>query len=116
MILIKIRFMIPGRERVDVGRVPGGGNPYFPVGTAYTAADGTPDLYQYNDLPVAFDAHVNVGEIPYTPPTFAGGQAPTLGARDIDDVVAFLCTLTDGYDPSNPARYNAPAQCQPGAK
>jgi cytochrome c peroxidase len=91
-----------------------GGNPYFPVGTPYTAADGTPDLYQYNDLPVAFDANVNVGEIPYTPPTFAGGQAPTLGAQDIDDVVAFLCTLTDGYDPSNPAAYDVPAQCQPG--
>jgi len=93
-----------------------GGNPYFPIGTPYTAADGTPDLYQYNDLPVAFDANVNVGEVPYTPPTFAGGQAPTLTARDIDDVVAFLCTLTDGYDPSTPAAYPVPAQCQPGAK
>jgi cytochrome c peroxidase len=93
-----------------------GGNPYFPVGTPYTAADGGPDLYEYNDLPVAFDANVNIGEIPYTPPTFAGGQAPTLSEQDIDDVVAFLCTLTDGYDPDNPAAYNVPAQCQPGAK
>jgi hypothetical protein len=24
-----------------------------------------------------------------------------------------LCTLTDGYDPSNPSAYNVPAQCQP---
>ena len=93
-----------------------GGNPYFPVGTAYVTANGTPDLYQYNDLPVEFGANVNIGEIPYTPPTFAGGQAPTLTAAEIDDVVAFLCTLTDGYDPQKPAAYNMPTQCQPGAE
>ncbi len=93
-----------------------GGNPYAPVGTFYIAADGTPDLYQYNDLPVAYDANVNVGEVPYTPPTFAGGQAPTLDSDEINDIVAFLCTLTDGYDPANPAAYNLPTQCQnPGA-
>ena len=86
------------------------------MGTFYIAADGSPDLYQYNDLPVAFDANVNIGEIPYTPPTFAGGQAPTLTAAEIDDVIAFLCTLTDGYDPNNPGAYNIPAQCQPQAQ
>jgi cytochrome c peroxidase len=89
------------------------GNPYFPVGTFYLNADGTPDLYQYNDLPVDFDANVNIAEVPYTPPTFSGGQAPTLTATEIDAVVAFLCTLTDGYDPANPSVYNVPAQCQP---
>jgi hypothetical protein len=92
-----------------------GGNPYFPVGTAYVTAAGTPDVNQYNDLPVDFDANVNIGEIPYTPPTFAGGQAPTLSSADIDDVVAFLCTLTDGFDPTNPSAYNVPAQCAAGA-
>jgi cytochrome c peroxidase len=90
-----------------------GGNPYQAVGTFYTAADGTPDLYEYNDLPAQYDANVNVGEVPYTPPTFGGGQAPTLDAQDIDDIVAFLCTLTDGFDPQNPSAYNVPAQCQP---
>jgi len=92
-----------------------GGNPYEAVGTFYTAANGTPDLYEYNDLPVEYDANVNVGEVPYTPPTFGGGQAPTLSAADIDDIVAFLCTLTDGFDPQNPTAYNVPAQCQPTA-
>jgi cytochrome c peroxidase len=94
--------------------VPAGrdGNPYFSVGTFYVNADGTPDLYEYNDLPVAFDANVNIGEVPYTPPEFSGGQSPTLTAAEIDAVVAFLCTLTDGYDPANPAAYNVPAQCQ----
>src|SRR5262249_35177455 len=43
-----------------------GGNPYEAVGTFYVAADGTPDLYQYNDLPAAFDANVNASEPPYT--------------------------------------------------
>ena len=87
-------------------------NPYVSVGTFYTAADGTPDLYEYNDLPVAFDANVNIGEVPYTPPAAAGGQAPTLTAAEIADVIAFLCTLTDGYDPSNPETYTNPPQCQ----
>lgn len=97
--------------------VPAGptGNPYQAVGTFYIGADGQPDLYEYNDLPVAYDAGVNSGENPYTLPSFAGGAAPTLDGSEIDDLVAFLCTLTDGYDPANPAAYNVPAQCQPGA-
>ena len=90
-----------------------GGNPYVAVGTFYVTAAGTPDLYEYNDLPAEYDANVNVGEVPYTPPTFGGGQAPTLTAEDIDNIVAFLCTLTDGFDPSTPSTYNVPAQCQP---
>jgi hypothetical protein len=32
---------------------------------------------------------------------------------EIDDLVAFLCTLTDGFDPNNPSAYNVPVQCQP---
>jgi cytochrome c peroxidase len=55
-----------------------GGNPYMSVGSFYLLQDGTPDLYEYNDLPVRYDANVNIGEVPYTPPTFGGGQAPTL--------------------------------------
>jgi len=93
-----------------------GGNPYQAVGTFFTAADGTPDLYQYNDLPVRWDGNVNAGETPYTLPTFAGGNAPTLTTAEIDELVAFLCTLTDGFDPNNPAAYNVPAQCAPGAE
>jgi len=90
-----------------------GGNPYQAVGTFFTAADGTPDLYQYNDLPVIYDANVNAGEVPYTAPAIAGGNGPTMTAQEIDDLVLFLCTLTDGFDPNNPSAYNVPAQCQP---
>jgi cytochrome c peroxidase len=92
-----------------------GGNPYVAAGSFYLGKDGTPDLYEYNDLPAVYDASVNIGEIPYTPPAFGGGQAPTLNSDEIDDIVAFLCTLTDGYDPANPTAYNLPAQCKGGA-
>jgi cytochrome c peroxidase len=92
-----------------------GGNPYQAVGTFYVGADGASDLYQYNDLPVLFDGNVNSGEVPYMPAVANGGNAPSLTAEEIDDLVAFLCTLTDGYDPNNPSAYNVPAQCQPVA-
>jgi cytochrome c peroxidase len=92
-----------------------GGNPYVAAGSFYLGKDGTPDLYEYNDLPAVYDASVNIGEVPYTPPAFGGGQAPTLNSDEIDDIVAFLCALTDGYDPANPTAYNLPAQCKGGA-
>jgi cytochrome c peroxidase len=101
----------PGNNPNPVAAGPDG-NPYRAVGTFYTAADGSPDQYEYNDLPVAFDANVNIDEVPYTPPKFAGGQSPTLTADDIEDVITFLCTLTDGFDPDHPAAYVLPAQCQ----
>jgi len=88
------------------------GNAYAPAGTFYVTASGAPDANQYNDLPVEFDANVNIGEIPYTPPAFAGGQAPTLSSEDIADLVAFLCTLSDGYEPTDPSSYPVPEQCQ----
>ena len=93
---------------------------------AYTAVDGLavplggpgmnlPGLrnaqFEYNDLPLRFDANVNIGEVPYTPPKIGGGRAPTLSADDITAVIAFLCTLTDGYDPAHPRTYALPAQC-----
>ena len=58
-------------------------------------------------------ANVNAGEVPYTAPKDVGGNAPTLDAQEVDDLVAFLCTLTDGFDPNDPSAYNVPAQCQP---
>jgi cytochrome c peroxidase len=69
----------------------------------YTKPDGTADIL-YNDLPVAYHANVE--------PTNAPGHpiAPNLSATDIKNVVSFLCTLTDGFDPKNPTA-NTPAQC-----
>lgn len=72
----------------------------------YVQADGiTPDI-PYNDLPQQYDANVNVAEVPYNPRT-----APTLNDGEIKDLVSFLCTLTDGYDPQHPDSYKLPAQC-----
>ncbi|CAJ0866495.1 cytochrome-c peroxidase [Ralstonia flatus] len=74
-------------------------------GRWYVKADGTPDV-PYNDLPVGFDANVNVAEVPYNP-----GTAPSLTNQEMSDLVHFLCTLTDGFDPANPSAYRVPAQC-----
>lgn len=72
----------------------------------YVKADGSPDIL-YNDLPTMYAASVNVAEVPYIP-----SLAPTLTNSEIADVVRFLCTLTDGYDPANPAAYPVPPQCE----
>jgi cytochrome c peroxidase len=53
-------------------------------------ADGSFD--KFNDLPPELRGNVNIAEVPYnrTP-----GMNPALSEREIDDVVAFLQTLTD---------------------
>ncbi len=74
-------------------------------GRWYKKADGTPDIV-FNDLPTAYASNVNVSEVPYIPTL-----APTLSNSEMADLVRFLCTLTDGYDPANPSAYQVPAQC-----
>ncbi len=51
-------------------------------------------LDKYDDLPVAAKANISMD------PPFdrKQGEAPALSPAEIDDVVAFLRTLTDGYD------------------
>lgn len=60
---------------------------FYPV-----RADGS--VNKFDDLPVASQGNVNTTEPPYdrTP-----GDEPALDAAEIDDVIAFLNTLTDGY-------------------
>ncbi|HEY9026007.1 MAG TPA: cytochrome c peroxidase [Burkholderiaceae bacterium] len=89
-----------------------------------TAADGT--VTKFDDLPAAYggqfsvkagvvgsDAgyvgNVNTAEIPYNR---AIGDTPALSPDEIDDVITFLCTLTDGFDPERPGAQVLPAQCQ----
>jgi cytochrome c peroxidase len=50
-------------------------------------------VQKFNDLPAAYRANVN------TEPPFGGkpGDPPRLSASEIDDIAAFLNTLTDGY-------------------
>ncbi len=56
-------------------------------------ADGTID--KFNDLPARYQANLN------SDPPFdrKPGDKPTLTEAEIDDIVAFLHTLTDGYRP-----------------
>ena len=55
-------------------------------------ADGT--VEKFNDLPPQYRANVNVTEVPYNRQP---GMAPALSPAEIDDLVQFLGTLTDGY-------------------
>jgi cytochrome c peroxidase len=72
-----------------------------------TAEDGV--VQKFDDLPPAFHRNVNIEEVPYDRHP---GQAPRLDDAEIDDLIAFIDTLTDGYDPAtdtaDPAR-NVPS-------
>lgn len=61
-------------------------------------ADGRID--KFDDLPQGYRRNVNVD------PPFdrKPGQAPALSGAEIDDVIAFLKTLTDGYVPARSGR------------
>lgn len=70
----------------------------------YKHPDGSADIL-YNDLPVTYARNVEPVNAPGRP------IAPNLSATDVRNLVSFLCTLTDGYDPANPGAYKLPAQC-----
>ena len=57
-------------------------------------AEGMP--IKFNDLPDEFTKNVNTSEVPYDR---RAGDVPALDSADIDDVIAFLNTLTDGFEP-----------------
>jgi cytochrome c peroxidase len=59
-----------------------------------TDAEGR--VKKFDDLPAAYLANVNTTEAPYNR---RAGDAPALGDAEIDDVIAFLGTLNDGYTP-----------------
>jgi cytochrome c peroxidase len=55
-------------------------------------ADGS--TTRFDDLPEHLRGNVNTSEAPYNR---RPGDAPALSDAEIDDVVAFLKTLSDGY-------------------
>lgn len=71
--------------------------------------DAEGHLAKFDDLPLDLARNVNTTEVPYDR---RPGQQPRLNDVEIDDVIAFLGALTDGYDPAtdtaDPAR-NVPA-------
>ncbi|HSC63628.1 MAG TPA: cytochrome c peroxidase [Caldimonas sp.] len=58
------------------------------------ASDGT--VLKFDDLPPEYRANVNTSEAPYDR---RRGDVPALSDAEIDDVIAFLGTLSDGYVP-----------------
>ena len=57
---------------------------------------GFPTGKKFNDLPAQYHANVDVDTPPYQR---RPKQRPQLNDEEIDDIVAFLFTLTDGYNP-----------------
>ena len=55
-------------------------------------ADGS--IHKFDDLPPAYRANVNTSEAPYTR---SRGDVPALSDAEIDDLIAFLKTLNDGF-------------------
>ena len=60
---------------------------WYPLNT-----DGT--VRKFDDLPSQYHANVNTTEAPYDRKP---GDAPALTDAEIDDLIAFLRTLDDGY-------------------
>lgn len=58
----------------------------------YPAVKGK--VQKFDDLPSSYHRNVNVEEVPYHRKR---GEKPALSEKEIDDVVAFLRTLDDGY-------------------
>jgi cytochrome c peroxidase len=58
------------------------------------SADGS--VKKFDDLPPKYAGNVNTLEVPYNR---RPGDAPALSDAEVDDVIAFLNTLSDGYAP-----------------
>ncbi len=58
--------------------------------------DAAGSVRKFDDLPAAYRGNVNTTEAPYNRKP---GDAPALTDAEIDDVVAFLRVLSDGYAP-----------------
>jgi len=61
---------------------------WYPIGP-----DGR--VQKFNDLPPQYQGNVNTEEVPYDRHP---GEAPRLDEKEIDDLLQFLDTLSDGYD------------------
>ncbi len=59
----------------------------------YPVVDG--QVQRFNDLPPPYRANVSF-EAPFN---LLVGAPPALSAQDVQDIVAFLRTLSDGYTP-----------------
>jgi cytochrome c peroxidase len=60
------------------------------------AADGA--VRKYDDLPAKYHANVDVSDPPFDR---RPGDTPAMSAQDEADIIAFMKTLTDGYQPEH---------------
>lgn len=58
----------------------------------YPTAAGV--VQKFNDLPIPYQSNVNTTEVPFNRQL---GSPPAMNATEIDDLLAFLKTLNDGY-------------------
>jgi cytochrome c peroxidase len=65
------------------------------------AADGT--VQKYDDIPLHYHANVDVSDPPFNRHL---GDAPAMTAQDEADIIEFLKTLNDGYEPATLASPN----------
>lgn len=101
-------FKVPGLRNVAV-TAPYMHNGYFTslrdVVEFYVTRDTNPERWypvvdgavaKFNDLPPGYAGNVNTSEAPYDR---SPGEVPRLSNREIDELVAFLETLADGFAP-----------------
>jgi len=62
--------------------------------------DAQGHVLKYDDLPAKYRANVDTADAPFDRKP---GEAPAMTDADIKDIIAFLQTLTDGYQPSGSA-------------
>lgn len=62
----------------------------------------------YNDLPAEYHANIVRNRNPFTATPTGSAR---LTAAEINDIVSFICTLTDGFEPRAPQTYRLPPQC-----
>ncbi|MBV8657365.1 MAG: c-type cytochrome [Burkholderiales bacterium] len=55
-------------------------------------------VVKYDDLPAAHRANIDIVDAPFDR---KAGETPALTSAEIDDIVAFMKTLTDGYRPAD---------------
>jgi cytochrome c peroxidase len=59
--------------------------------------DASGKVLKYDDLPAKYQANIDVADAPFDRKF---GDKPVMSDRDIDDIIAFMKTLDDGYKPS----------------
>jgi cytochrome c peroxidase len=64
--------------------------------TEWYPLDATGQVHKFDELPPAYTTNVNITEVSYNRHP---GDAPALSPAEIEAVIAFLNTLTDGFQP-----------------